>query len=432
MTDSRIPRYQELNPDISSDYLSLAEQAHAFAEDVMRPTAAVLDGMSPEEVISEQSPLWAAFHKWFQAGHHAMLIPEEFGGANLDATAQALVTEEFGWGAPDLAVSLGVASIPFVFAAHMARLTGNKRLIDEIVAPFVADTEGHHIGCWAITEPGHGSDELAAGIDSFQEKDTAGSCRAYQDGDEWVITGQKSAWVSNGTIATHALLFCTVDASKGMAGGAVAVVPLDRPGVTKGPPLNKLGQRSLNQGEIFFDGARIPSEYILVGPDFYKELLDLTLVTANSGMSLIFTGLARAAFEEALEYSKIRVQGGKAISEHQLVQGMIFDMFARVEQSRAFARAALYYNNASPSVPFAITAKVTATQTAFDVASRAIQVFGGMGLSKGTLVEKLIRDARSSTIEDGVNEFLGLVAARRIIDGYGVPNAMSLPISLAG
>jgi alkylation response protein AidB-like acyl-CoA dehydrogenase len=292
--------------------------------------------------------------------------------------------------------------------------------MEEIVLPFVQDKEGKYIGCWAITEPEHGSDSLLIGVEQFRDAKITFQVGAKQDGDDWIINGQKAAWVSLGTIATHALTFLTIDPSQGMAGGGVAVIPLDLPGVSKGPPLNKMGQRALNQGEIFFDDVRIPRHYMLIEPMAYPMAIDWTLAGANAGMGACFTGVARAAFEEALAYCKQRIQGGKPLCEHQLVQKMLFDMFMKVEAARALSRAALVYNTNTipPAVQYSIAAKVFCTQTAFEVASDAVQLFGGMGLCKELLVEKLFRDARASMIEDGTNEVLSLAGARLIVDKY--------------
>ena len=243
---------------------------------------------------------------------------------------------------------------------------------------------------------------------------------ATLDGDDYVLNGQKSAWVSNGTIATHALAFLGVDRRRGMAGGGVALVPLNLPGVTKGTPLNKLGQRALNQGEIFFDNVRIPRQYMLVEPEAYTFVIDAVLAGANAFMGATFTGLARAAFEEALTYTKERVQGGVPICEHQLVQKKLFDMFVKVEAARQLSRAAVLYNHGAfpPGTQYSIASKVFCTQTAFEVASDAVQLHGGYGLTKEMLVEKLFRDARASMIEDGSNDILSLTAAKKILEQY--------------
>ncbi len=137
-------------------------------------------------------------------------------------------------------------------------------------------------------------------------------------------------------------------------------------------------------------------------------------------MATLFSGLARAAFEEALGYARQRVQGGRVIAGHQLVQWKLFDMFLKVETARTFARAvALRGATGYRSPAHALAAKVYCTQAAFEVASEAVQVFGGMGMVKGMLVEKLFRDARAALIEDGTNEVLGLTAIRRLMAEHG-------------
>jgi len=408
--------YLELNKELTPDQTAMKEEVHRFAAEVLRPASIELDKLSPEEVIAEGSLLWDVFKKAYSLGYHTFGLPEALGGVDTSPLARHIHAEEMGWGSADFAIGLGVAPFPFSFAA----MSGNPDIMRDIVVPFAQDREAKYIGCWAITEPHHGSDSLLIGSDQFQREELAFDLQARLDGDEWVINGQKSAWVSNGTIATHALTFLGVDRSRGMAGSGVAVIPLDLPGVSRGKPLNKLGQRALNQGEIFFDNARIPKHYMLVQPEGYPFIIDSVLAGANAGMGAIFTGVARAAFEEALNYCRHRVQGGKPICEHQAVQLKLMDMFIKVEAARSLSRAAMVYNATTvpPATQYSIASKVFCTQTAFEVASDGLQLFGGYGLAKEILIEKLFRDARASMIEDGTNEVLSLAGARRIIDQY--------------
>ena len=407
--------YLDLDRTLSPEQATLRREVHRFSEEVLRPASLELDRLAdPEDVIKSGSIFWDVLRQYYEHGYHRRGLPEALGGVSLSAEEQFLVAEEFGWGSADFAIAFGVTSFPFSFAAG----SGNQKLIDEVVRPYAEDKEARYVGCWAITEPQHGSDTLVVGTKYFRDPNVAFGVRARADGDEWVITGQKSAWVSNGTIATHALLFLGIDGAQGMAGGGVALVPLDRPGVSKGKALDKLGQRALNQGEIFFDDVRIPRDYLLVGPDGYEFLVDAVLAGANAFMGVTFACLARAAFEEALAYTKQRVQGGQPICEHQLVQKKLFDMFAKVQAAHSLSRSALLYNSQTrpPAVQYSIASKVFCTTAAFEVASDAVQLFGGYGLCKGMLVEKLLRDARASMIEDGSNDVLGLVAARKLID----------------
>ncbi|MEK7247865.1 MAG: acyl-CoA dehydrogenase, partial [Chloroflexota bacterium] len=220
--------------------------------------------------------------------------------------------------------------------------------------------------------------------------------------------------------ATHAACFLGLEPEKGQEGGGVAVIPLTLPGVTKGKPLNKLGQRALNQGEIFFDNVRIPKEYMLAQGPMYNYVIDATMAGANAFMGATFTGLARAAFEEGMTYAKGRVQGGKVIAEHQAVQLKLANMFINVEAARQLSRAAIGYNSTTspPAAQYSMASKVFCTQTAFMVASDALQLHGGYGLAKEMLIEKLFRDARASLIEDGTNDVMSLTAINKVLQSY--------------
>jgi len=407
--------YREFDLDLTAEQAALREAAHRFAAKVLRPTAVALDRLAdPAEVIAERSPLWRALRDAYRLGYHRAMIPVELGGLGFGGLEQHILLEELGWGSADLAISIGVAGLPFVIVAG----TGNPELIDSFVRPFVTDTEARHIGCWAITEPDHGSDTLMIGTPQFHDPRISGQVIARRDRDYFVLNGQKAAWVANGTIATHALTFLTLDPGQGMAGGGVALVPLNLHGVARGKPLDKMGQRALNQGEICFDEVRIQASQMLTDPTLYEFLLDRTLALAGAAMGAIFTGVARAAYEAAFAYARERVQGGKPICEHQLVQKRLFDMFTRVEACRAISRAAMVYNHATlpPATEYSIAAKTFCTETALAVANDALQVFGGNGLSREHPIEKLFRDARMSLVENGSNEVLALVGMRRLLE----------------
>jgi len=221
--------------------------------------------------------------------------------------------------------------------------------------------------------------------------------------------------VSNGSIATHAVLRVAIDPSRGMEGQGLAIIPLDLPGISREGPLNKMGQRPLNQGSIVFQDARIPKKYMVIrNPDFMKTIHDLALAYVNGEMALVFAGLAKAAFDEAYRYAKSRVQGGKPIFEHQNIKLKLMKMFTMVEAARANARRMALYNGLNPTMPsvaHAVVAKCFSTETAFTVASEAMQVFGGYGLTRELPIEKMFRDARASMTGDGINEALALKAA---------------------
>lgn len=412
--------YLELDLNLTKEEIMLKNSAHEFAQNIMRPIAKELDEMTPEQVIAKDSPLWDFMRQGYELDYHLALLPEEIGGMGLSPLQQAIVFEEFGWGSFGLTAVLIVSSFP----AFLSSLSPQEELVKNIIAPFCDCKDASIIGCWAITEPDHGSDTLIPGYPSFRDSSIPAQCCASLDGDEWVIDGQKSSWVSNGPIATHAALFCQVDPTMGHAGSGIFIVPLDIPGVRKGAPLNKMGQRDLNQGEIFFNNVRIPKAYGVVTPETYEATLAAVLSITTALMGVMSTGLARAGFEEALNYAKNRVQGGKALIDYPNVQMKIFHMFREVETSRQISRAALIYNNnaflsgSTPAEEYSIAAKIHGTQAAFNVTNEAIQIFGGNGLAKEYLIEKLFRDARATLIEDGSNDTLAISGGHKVITTY--------------
>jgi alkylation response protein AidB-like acyl-CoA dehydrogenase len=392
--------------ELTDEERAVQETVHRFAEEVMRPAGAELDAMAdPQDVIAENSILWEVFEKHRALGLDMFTDP----GGDLTPRQQArlrcIISEELGWGDSGLAIGFGVAGFPRL----MAEMSGNPELVERFSGPDC-------IGCWAGTEPDHGSDVIYYMKRPGSEQPGRPNCIARKDGDSFVVSGQKAAWVSNGTIAKAAAMFCAVDLGDGVRRDGGFLVPLDVPGVSKGRPLDKIGQRALNQGEIFFDGVRIPADYMVIPPEAYALATDMILSTANGGMGSVFVGVAQAALDLAIGYAKERVQGGVPIFEHQSVKMRLFEMFRKVQAARALSRQVTLFNsmNVPPKLHLAVASKVTSTDTAFEVASSALQIFGGNGLSREYPIEKLLRDARASMIEDGCNDVLSLTAAESL------------------
>lgn len=407
--------YLDISLQLTDEDIALRNAAREFAQEVMRPIAKELDLMSPEEVIAEGSPLWTFLRKAYELGYHKILISDAYGGLGVTPLQIHLIYEELAWASWGLTVLLGVCAFPF-FAAC---LTNNDDLIENFVKPFCDCKDASIRGCWAITEPDHGSDYICTEDFSHDPK-IRNNVQARLEGNEWVINGQKSSWVSGGTIATHALLFCQIDPSLGMAGGGICVCQLDNGGVTRGKPLRKMGQRDLNQGEIFFDNVRVPRDYMFCEPEAYPAMLEMILAAANAAMGIFATGCSRAAFEEALVYSKERVQGGLPIIQHRSVRERLFNMFAKTEACRTLSRAAvnLNFNISPPLAEYSLASKTRCTQMAFEVAHEAVQILGGNGLTQEYHTEKLFRDARAALIEDGNNEALAAGGGSIIADTY--------------
>ncbi|MBW2062152.1 MAG: acyl-CoA/acyl-ACP dehydrogenase [Deltaproteobacteria bacterium] len=404
---------RDLDFNLTDEQKAMRDMVRKFGAEVMRPAGIELDKMSdPADVIAKDSVLWDIYKKYRELGFHKRGISKACGGmlGDMDAMSFILVAEEMGYWDSGLAISFGVDSMPFALAAMSPdpELQGWARA-------YVEDTECKMVGCWAITEPDHGTDWLLRS-EATNCPECKPNVKAVLKGDEYILQGQKSAWVSNGTMATHTNLHVSLDPAKGMAGTGLAVVRLDLPGITKGKPLDKIGQRSLNQGEIYFDDVRIPKNWMIVpNPALIEGAGEMGLARVNGGMGIVFAGLARAAFDEALKYARERIQGGVPIFEHQNIKLKLFKMYKMVEAACALSRRMGLYNAAnplSPSAPPAVASKVLSTETAFEVASEAIQILGGNGLSKEYPVEKMFRDARAAMIEDGVNESLSLAATQ--------------------
>ena len=403
-----------LESDLSEEESAIQDAAHRFAVEVMRPIGEKLDKMTPEEVIAPESPLWVFAEKIQTSG---ILDLETMMGLSNEQKARIvpIIFEELGWGDSGLAIFALAASFP----AFAAMGTGDPDLIEQF---------GSKIGCWLATQPNRGSDlvdvdtkEVYPG--SMQSKP---NLVARIDGDEVVLSGQSSAWVTAAPVAQTALVYVSCDYGEGIyndKGGhhqIAMLVSLEDPGVGKGKPLDKIGQRPLPQGEVFFDDVRVPMKNVLARGDEAVGSFLGALTFGNMEMAFTFTGVARAAFDHALAYVHERNQGGTQIINHQSVRIRVFDLWQRLEASRALAHRVAQYNYSSngPHLLASITSKTLVTQNAFDIASDALQLFGGNGLSKEYPIEKIMRDARAAMIEDGENNILKLKGATWLSKWY--------------
>jgi len=416
--------YFDIDIELTEKDLALKEAAHRFAKEVMRPVAKELDAMSAEDYIADSSPFNDFMKEAYKLGYHTLILPDWVGGMGLSPKQTCIVLEEMGWGSFGLGVELIVAS----FGALGAIYSNNDDLIEEFTKPFVECKDGSIRACWGGTEPDHGTDVIPTPEAWYSSPDMKPNVRSRRDGDDYIINGQKSSWVSGGTVASHVLLHFGIDPSQGFAGSGVAIVPLDLPGITKGKPLEKLGQRDLNQGELFFDDVRIPSKWIIGEPEYYTPFMELFLTNANLWMSMWATGLARAAFEEAFTYSKERTVGLKPLKDHFYTKIRMFEMFRRVEVCRAITRRASELNfTVTPGfLEYSCVAKTTTTEYCLKNAHDAVQLFGGNGIAREYLPEKLFRDARMSLIEDGNNEMLAADGGHKLYESYPVQRSEAL------
>ncbi len=405
-------------PPLNQDERAIQESVHRFAKEILRPLGQELDKMTAEEAIAPGSPYYSVFTEAAKLGLDSDLLAEL--PPEMAIRVESMIGEEMGWGDAGLGISLAVANFP----TEMAKAAGNQELIDMCA---------NKIGCWMITHPDKGSD-----VGAFDMKrewpqgqpGNKGNMFAKVGENEIVINGQCSAWVSNGAVAQVALAYMTADygdgyfAADGRNNGVAMILPLDLPGVTKGKPLEKIGQRSLPQGEVYFDNVRIPKRFAVALQDEYHGNVASAWSFAGTHMGQIFTGVARSAFEMALEYCHQRKQGGQPLIDHQLTRYRIGDMFRRVELCRAVARRSLTYARTTPQGhPWATASgKVTVTEEALKIVSEALQLFGGNGLTREYPIEKIYRDTRAALIEDGdsymLTTRLGLLAQQLFAEGW--------------
>jgi len=405
---------------LSEEESAIQNSVHRFARDVMRPIGRELDRMTPEEVIAPGSPYWTVLAESAKLGLDPALIAQF--PPEVAVRIESLIGEELGWGDSGLAVSLGVATAPLM----MAQSLGNQELIEMCAG---------RLGCWMNTQPDRGSDaailyreELAAG-----GKQPIGNVTAKVGADEIIINGQSSAWVSNGSVAQVALAYMAADYGDGFystgvhgafTNGIGLIIPLDLPGISRGKPLDKIGQRALPQGEIYFDNVKVPKRFAIALKDEYLGNLSSMWSYAGTHMCQVFVGAARAAFEAALAYCHERKQGGAYLIDHQMTHLRVGEMLRRLEMARAIARRSLAYARMSPqSHPYATAqAKVSVTEEAMKITHEAFQLFGGNGTTREYPIEKMFRDVRSALIEDGENYHLtmrlGVLAGRLYQNGW--------------
>lgn len=405
--------FSGLDADLSEEEQAVQDNVHRFAEEVMRPLAARMDRLSAEEAVAPGSPVYEFYEQYEQLGidFTDLVDMDPVEGARL----RCILLEELAWG------DVGLTTIALVqsFPGWIAKLSGDQNLMDRFMGTR---------GCWLITQPDRGGDcsDITGHLLPQGSKHNRPNLIAEVRDNVAILNGQSSAWVSAAPLAETALAMVPADYGDGLyrengtTNGISLLIPLDMAGISKGKPLEKLGQRTLPQGEIFFDNVEVPLEYAIAGQDQYDNSAFTLLVEANQSMGAMWLGVARAAFEHAITYCHQRRQGGRPIIEHQSVMHRLFEMFRKIEAARALNRRVSMYNATAPYPHQAasILTKITSTETAVDVAAQALQLFGANGLTHEYPMEKLLRDARSSLIEDGENNTLALRAFDSIARAY--------------
>ena len=386
---------------LSEEELGLQQGMHRFARDVMRPIGRELDRMGADQAYLPGTPFWTFHQEAMKLGFG----PEAMAGVEpaVAARMEGMGIEEMAWGDAGLAVSAGAGGMPMV----MAQMSGQSELIGLCE---------NKLGCWCATQPDRGSDGLILYPEERHPGSVAnkGNLHATFSGDEIVLNGQSSAWVTNGPVAQVALVDTVADYGQGLYDahgntyGCNIILPLDLKGISRGKPLEKLGKRPQPQGEIYFDQVRVPRRFAIATRDDYDFKHAAAWAHAGTAMSHVATGLARSAFELALAYVHERKQGGELLANHQLTRFRLGVIGARVEAIRAMARHVAHYTRLSPRAHpyFTASGKAFCSSNMYSVVDESLQLFGGVGLTREFPMEKLLRDARAMQIEDGETNIL--------------------------
>ncbi len=377
---------------LSDDEKALQEAARKFAREVMRPRSAHYDEKSefPREIITQAAEL----------GFMNMTLPAEVGGLELPHVAQALIAEELAWGCSGMATSMianDLALLPLVLGASAEQK-------ERFLRPFTGDPT--RLASFALTEPGAGSD--VAGLRTT----------ARREGDFYVLNGQKQ-WISNGEYAHHFTVFATTDTSKKHKGLLCLVVERTLPeGFTTGKHENKMGQRASNTVTLNFDNVKVPVAN-RIGEEGEGFLLAMSTLDNSRPLTAMFAiGIARAAMEHALDYSRQRQQFGKPIAEFQAIQFMLADMAADIEAARLLThKSAWLLDDGQRNTLVSSYAKRFAADMAMKATTDAVQIYGGYGYSREYPVEKLMRDAKLIQVYEGTSQVQRIVIARELIRG---------------
>ncbi|MFJ2574203.1 acyl-CoA dehydrogenase family protein [Streptomyces halstedii] len=329
-------------------------------------------------------------------GFLGLTIPEEYGGSGGDHLAYCLVTEELGRG--DSSVR-GIVSVSLGLVAKTIASWGDEEQKRRWLPRLTA---GEAVGCFALTEPGTGSD--AGNL----------TTRAVRDGDDYVINGSKM-FITNGTWADVVLLFARTGDVPGHRGVSAFLVPADTPGLTRRTVHGKLGLRGQATAELVLEDVRVPAATLL-GPEGKGFSLAMSaLAKGRMSVAAGCVGIAQAALDAAVRYAGEREQFGQPIAGYQLVQELISDISVDVDAARMLTwRVADLVDRGQDFATAASTAKLFASEAAVRAANNALQVFGGYGYIDEYPVGKLVRDARVMTLYEGTSQIQKLIIGRAL------------------
>jgi acyl-CoA dehydrogenase len=373
---------------LTEDQIALQEMAHEFAANEMRPKAAAYDQghTFPEDVM----------RKAFEVGFLTCTVPAEYGGVGLSEVDTAIVSEELAWGCAGMYTTMMANSLAFTPILLFGTDEQKKRLF----APFLKSMA---FASYCLTEREAGSDTSAI------------KTTARKDGSDFIINGSK-CFITNGGVASLYLVFANSAPGKGPRGLSVFAVLRETPGVSVGKVEDKFGHRASNTTELFFEDVRVPAAN-LIGREGLGFIVAMrTFDKTRAAVGAAGVGVARAALEHAVAYSKTRVQFGKPIATFQATAFKLAQMAMDVEAARLMVwRAAWLLDQGRPNGKESAMAKCLGSDVGMRNALEALQIFGGYGYMKDYPIEKLVRDAKLLQIYEGTNEIQRLIISRDVV-----------------
>lgn len=335
------------------------------------------------------------FPKLGEMGLLGIVFPEEYGGVNLDKITDCIFSEEMGKINAGIAMCVNAHTSLSMFPIYKF---GSDEQKEKYLIPGIA---GEKIGALGLTEPNAGSD--ARSIRS----------QATKKGDKYILNGTKT-WITNGTMCDYAVVAAYTDKSKKGHGISIFVIDKGTPGFSVSGKMHKLGHRSADTSELIFENCEVPEENLLVGEGGFQGAME-TLLGARITHAAKSVGIAQAALDYALQYSKEREAFGRPISKFQAIGFKLADMAVKVETARLMVyKAAWLYSNGKKCLKEASMAKLYAAEIVQSVATEGVQVLGGYGYSVEYLAERYYRDAKLASITEGTSEIQKIVISREL------------------
>jgi alkylation response protein AidB-like acyl-CoA dehydrogenase len=378
-----------MNFNLSSEQKLIKQTAADFA----------LDELLKDVVERDIKKIWPSdqISKMGELGFMGMMVSEEWGGSGLDTISYCIAMEEISKidASAGVIMSVNNSLVCYLLEKYASDIIKDKYLIQL--------AKGEKLGAFSLSEPQSGSD--ASNMNTF----------AKLDGDSYILNGTKN-WVTNGINCDYALIFALTQKDVGHRGISCFLVEKSFNGFESGKPEEKLGIRSSDTCELYFDNVRIPKENLIgLEGDGFKIALS-TLDGGRIGIASQALGIAQASLEASIKYSKERVQFNKPIASNQGIQFKLADMAMEIEASRLLIyKAAQAKDSGENYGHIASMAKVFSSEVAMKASTQCVQIHGGYGYIKETGVERLMRDAKITQIYEGTSEIQRVVIARELL-----------------